>query len=36
MSPILLGILFIVIVIVIRVISILLHNTKIIFHKKLK
>lgn len=36
MSPILLGILFIAVVIVIRVISILLHNTKIIFHKKLK
>lgn len=36
MSPILQCILFIAIVIVIRVISILLHNTKIIFHKKLK
>lgn len=36
MSPLLQGILFIAIVIVIRVISILLHNTKIIFHKKLK
>lgn len=31
-----LAILFIIIVIVIRVISILLHNTKIIFHKKFK
>lgn len=36
MSDYILAILFIAIVIVIRVISILLHNTKIIFHKKLK
>lgn len=36
MSDYIFAILFIAIVLIIRVISILLHNTKIIFHKKLK
>jgi len=36
MSDYILAILFIAIVLIVRVISILLHNTKIIFHKKLK
>lgn len=36
MSDYILGILFIVVVIVIRVVSVLLRNTRIIFHKKLK
>ena len=36
MSDYILAILFIAIVLIVRVISILIHNTKIIFHKKLK
>lgn len=36
MSDYILAIIFIAIVLIVRVISILLHNTKIIFHKKLK